>query len=71
MERLSLEEENIIKDIRNLFRLKLEQNYTAIKGIRNLFRQEKEIKAIKERILRDIKNIFEHEKKNNKIIINQ
>ena len=30
MESLSLEEENIIKDIRNLFRLKKELNYTAI-----------------------------------------
>ena len=61
MESLSHEEENIIKDIRNLFRLKKEQNYTAIKDIRNLFRQEKETKAIKDRILRDIKNLFEHE----------
>ena len=62
MEGLSLEEENIIKDIRNLFRLKKEQNYTAVRDIRNLFRQEKQIKAIKDRILRDIKNIFDHEK---------
>ena len=62
METLSLEEENIIKDTRNLFRLKKEQNYTAIKDIRNLFRQEKETKAIKDRILRDIKNLFEHVK---------
>ena len=37
------EEEKIIKDIRNLFRLK------------------KEIKGIKYIILRDIKNLFEHE----------
>ena len=43
MESLSLEEKNIIKDIRKL-------------------RQEKETKAIKDRILRDIKNLFEHEK---------
>ena len=43
MESLSLEEEKIIKDIRNLLRLK------------------KETKAIKDRILRDIKNLFEHE----------
>ena len=42
MESLNLEEENITKDIRNLFRVK------------------KEIKAIKDRILRDIKNLFEH-----------
>ena len=31
MESLSLEDENIIKDIRNIFRLKNELNYTAIK----------------------------------------
>ena len=29
MESLSLEKENIIKDMRNLFRLKKEQNYNA------------------------------------------
>ena len=61
MESLSLEE-NIIRDIRNLIRLKKEQNYTAIKDIRNLFRKEKETKAIKDRILSNIKNLFEHEK---------
>ena len=60
MESLILQEENIIKDIRNLFRLKQKQNYTAIKGIRNLLRQEKETKAIRDRILRDIKNLFEY-----------
>ena len=54
MRSLSLEEENIIKDMRNLFMLK--------KDIRKL-RQEKETKSIKDRILRDIKNLFEHEKK--------
>ena len=43
MESLSLEEENIIK------------------GIGNIFRQEKETKAIKDRILSDKKNLFEHE----------
>ena len=72
MESLSLEEENIIKDIRNLFRLKKELNYTAIKGIRNLFRLEKETKAIKE-ILTDyleILRIFLSMKKK-KIIINE
>ena len=47
MESLSLEEEKIVKDIRNPFRLEKELNYTAIKDIRNLFRQEKETKAIK------------------------
>ena len=70
MASLSLVKEKITKDIRNIFRLKIELNYTAIKVISNIFRQEKETKAIKNRILTDIKNLFEHEEKN-KIIINQ
>ena len=52
------EEEKIIKDIKNLFRLEKELSYTVIKDIRNLFRQQRETKAIKGRILRDIKNLF-------------
>ena len=63
MESLSLEEGKIIKDIKNLLRIKKEQNYTAITDVTNLFRQEKEAKAIKDRILRDIKNLSEHEKR--------
>ena len=49
-------EENIIKDVRNLFRLNRLENETndaAIKGVRNLFRLKKE----------NIKNLFEHEEK--------
>ena len=46
MEGLSLDKENIITNIRNLFRLKKKQNCTAAKNI-NLFRQEKETKQIK------------------------
>ena len=38
----------------------MELNCTATKYIINLFRLEKETKAIKKRILRDIKNLFEH-----------
>ena len=59
---LRLKEEKIIKDIRNLFRLKKEQNETAIKDIRNLFRLKKEIKGIKNILLTNIKNLFEYEK---------
>ena len=69
MESLRLEEEKIIKEVRNLVRLEKELNQTAIKDIRNLFRQEIETKAIRDRILRDIKNILSTNK--NKIIINQ
>ena len=49
MENPRPEEENIIKDIRNLFTIK-KLNYTAIKDIRNLFRVEKETKAIKDTV---------------------
>ena len=45
--------------------LKKELTYTTIKDIRNLFRLEKETKAIKDRILRYIKNLFEHDKEEN------
>ena len=57
-----LEEEKIIKDIRNLFKLKKEQIDTAIKDIRNLFRLKKETKEIKDTVLRNIKNLLEYEK---------
>ena len=67
-ESLSLEEENIIKDKINFFRLKEEQNYTVVKDIRNLFTPEKETKAIKGRILREIKNLFEHKKEEKKLL---
>ena len=56
------EKEKMIKDIRNLFRLKKLLNQTAIKDIRDLLRWEKETEEIKNRILRYIKNLFEHEK---------
>ena len=64
-ENLCLEEENIIKDRRILVRSKKELNYTAIKDIRTLFGLEKETKAIKDRILRDINNLFECEDEKN------
>ena len=54
MENLRPEERIIIKDIKNLFRLKKKLNYTGIKDIRNIFRREKETKAIKDRILREV-----------------
>ena len=72
MESTRLEEENIIKDIRNLFRLKKEQNYTVIKDTRNLFTLEKKkLKQLKiekknkylfEYLYSDIENLFEYEK---------
>ena len=61
MASLRLEEENMVKDIGKLFKLKKELNYTLTKDIRNPFRLEKETKAIKDRIVGDIKNLFEHE----------
>ena len=57
-------EENKIKGVRNLFRLKQlkkQTNDAAIKGIRNLFKLKKENKAIKDRIIKDISTLFEYE----------
>ena len=58
-------DENITKNVGNLFRLeklKKETNDVAIKGVRNLFTQKKKgNKAVKDRIIRDIKNLFEDE----------
>ena len=39
-------EENIITDVRYLFRLKKKLNYTAVKDIRNLFGLDKKPKVI-------------------------
>ena len=60
LESVSLKEVNIIKNIKTLFRLKKEPNYTTIKDTRNLFRQKKKLKQF----------IFLSMKKK-KIIINQ
>ena len=50
MESPSLKGQNIIKDVRNLFRLeklKKETSDTTIKGIRNLFRLAKKMSKLK------------------------
>ena len=65
MKKIKKIENNIIQDVRNLFRLKQEINDTAIKDIRSLFRLKKENEAIKDRVIRDIKKIFEHEEEEN------
>ena len=56
MENPRFEEEKIIKDIRNFFRLDKELNDTAIKDIKAFFRIKK-IKGIKDIIFRD-NNLF-------------
>ena len=59
---------NMIKDMRNPFRSKAENKmkkneiyFTKIKGVRNLFRLKKQNETIKDRVMRDIINLFEHE----------
>ena len=59
--------ENIIKDIRNHFRLKKDQNYTAIKDKQNLFKLEKKLKQLKTAYL-EILKIFLSMKKKKQII---
>ena len=66
MENPRHEEQNIIKDVRDLFWLekqKKETIATTIKDIRNLFRLEKENEVIKGRIIRDIRKAFSDQKK--------
>ena len=58
-------DDNAIKDVRNLFRLKKEANDTTIKDMRNLFRLKKENEVIKDRTIRDVRNLFGHEKEEN------
>ena len=43
MENATPKEENIIKDIRNPFKLKIELYYTVIEDIRKAFRQTKNL----------------------------
>ena len=65
MESPRIEEEKIIKYVKNLFRLeqlKKETTGTSIKDIRDLVRLEK--KVIKDRIIRDIGNTFRLQKEN-------
>ena len=68
MKNLQLEEENIIKDIRNLFRRKKKLNYSPIKDIRNIFRQKKKLKQLRIEYLEILRIFFSMKKK---IIINQ
>ena len=63
---------NMIKDIRNPFRSKTENklkkeeiDFTKTKDVRNLFRLKKENETIKDRVMRDIRNLFEHEVEKN------
>ena len=53
-------EDNIIKDIKNLFRLKKAIDDSTTKDVRNLFRRRKGNKTIKDKMIRDIK-VFEEE----------
>ena len=64
-------EEKIIKDIRNLFRLKKEQNDTGINDIRNPFTIKKtKLKELKIYYL-ELLRIFPGIKQKNKTIVNQ
>ena len=63
MKKIKKIENNIIKDIRNLFSLKKEINDTTVKYITNLFRRIKENKEVKNRLIGDIRNLLDWKKK--------
>ena len=69
MENPRPEEEKIIKDIRNIFRLNKEQNYTDIKDIRNTFRRERKLEQLKIEYLETLGIFLSMKQK--KIMINQ
>ena len=50
--------------MRKSFQTKKKKNYTAVKDIGNLLKLKKETKAIKDLILREIKNLFESKEEN-------
>ena len=65
IESSSLEEDNIIKYVRNIFRLeklKNETTDTTMKDRRNYCRVEKEKKVLKDRILSDVRKDFRLER---------
>ena len=64
------EEKKTIKDVRNLFRLKNELNYTGIKDIINLFTHKKKLKKLRTEYL-EMLRIFLSMKNKKKIILNQ
>ena len=49
----------MIKDVRNLFRLKREIDDTTIKSVESLFRLKKENEAIKDREIKNVRNILD------------
>ena len=67
------EVDQIIKDVGNQFRIKKEIDdttikkveHTTIKDVRNLFRLQREYKVIKDIIIRDVRNLSEHEEEEN------
>ena len=54
----------IFLDVRILFRFQKEIDGTTIKDIINLFSLKKESEAVKDRVIRDIRSLFEHEEEN-------
>ena len=57
----SKREDNIIKDIKIVFRLRNEIDNSATKDIRNLIRLKKENETIKDKMIKDIKTLFEED----------
>ena len=51
----------MLKNVRNFFRLRKETDDTAIKDIRIPFRLKPENEAIKNKVIRDIRNLFNHD----------
>ena len=68
LKKIKNREANIIKNMKNLFRLKKDIDDNTIKIAKNLFRLRKENEEIKNRTIMDIGRLLSRKKK---IIINQ
>ena len=55
----------MFEDVRNLFKLKKERSDTTIQDLKFFFRLKKENEEIKDRIVRDVRNLFEHKEEQN------
>ena len=53
-------QDNLIKDVRIPFRIKIKIDVTIITDMQNLFRLKKENETIKDIIIKVIRNLFEH-----------
>ena len=64
LEKNKINEDTIIKDVKNLFRLNKEIDDATSKEKINRFRLKEENEAIKDKVVEDVRNLSEHKEEN-------